>query len=44
MASNLSRNENLVKTLEKDWHVIRHGEKIQWLKTAYREAFFAKCY
>ena len=40
MESKFGENEVVVKKLGEGWHVIRHGEKIEWLKTAYRRKLF----
>jgi len=38
----LRENEVIIKTLKEGWHVVRHGEKIEWFKTAYRRKFFRR--
>ena len=40
MEPKLRENEVVVKKLGEGWHVIRHGEKIEWLKTAYKRKLF----
>jgi len=40
LQSKLRENESIIKSLRDGWHVIRHGEKIEWFKTAYRRRLF----
>jgi len=36
LESKLKENEIIVKTLEKDWHAVRHGRKFEWSKSMFR--------
>jgi len=42
LESKLSEGEVIVKTLGEGWHAVRHGEKIEWFKTAYKRKLFRK--